>query len=198
MPSIAFEKIKEDVLVKLNQGGPFLYYHNIHHTLDVLEQAARIAREENIHDNEQLLLLQIAALYHDAGYLVSHIDHEEKGCFIFKEACTNYDLSHSQIEIICGMIMATKLPQQPATHLEKIICDADLDYLGRDDFFTLADCLRREFLALEIVATNEDWEILQYNFLKNHTYFTNSSISQRAPLKMEHFKTIETRLHLSS
>jgi uncharacterized protein len=196
MSLIPLEKIKETVITELGQSSPVLYYHNLHHTLDVLEQTIRIADEENIKNREELMLLEIAALYHDVGYLNGYKNHEEKSCVAFKTQCHNYDFSSSQIAIICDLIMATKIPQQPATHLEKIICDADLDYLGRDDFFSLGDCLRREFLALGIVATNDDWEILQYNFLKNHTYFTNSSIAERGPSKMEHFKIIESRLRL--
>ena len=88
---------------------------------------------------------------------------------------------------IQSLIMATKLPQSPKNHLEQIICDADLDYLGRDDFFIIGNNLRKEFLHYNIVANNEVWEKLQFNFLSNHQYFTESSRNLREPVKQQNF-----------
>ena len=79
--------------------------------------------------------------------------------------------------------MATKLPQTPATLLEKVICDADLDYLGRADFFEIGDGLRREFLKQGIIKTNQDWDQLQIKFLTSHQYHTATSRKLREKYK---------------
>ena len=99
-------------------------------------------------------------------------------------------VSRDETMIICNLIMATKVPQIPNTKLEEIICDADLDYLGRDDYFKIAENLHREFLAYEKVKDEKDWMILQLDFLKSHRYFTQTCIQQRQPLATENLKKI--------
>ena len=75
--------------------------------------------------------------------------------------------------------MATKIPQSPKTELERIICDADLDYLGRTDYFPISENLHREFLAFEKIKNDKDWIELQQIFLQSHTYFTKTSVALR-------------------
>ena len=137
MPENGFEKIKTNLLAKLKGLSPDLTYHCIDHTLDILEQSERIANEEGITNERDLFLLKVAALYHDVGFLETYAEHEKKGCDIFLEDAVNLDFTDKEKDIIRGLIMATKIPQQPNTLMEKIICDADLDYLGRNDFFKL-------------------------------------------------------------
>ena len=190
MPENGFEKIKTNLLAKLKGLSPYLTYHCIEHTLDLLEQCERIALEEGITNERDLLLLKVAALYHDSGFLETYAEHEKKGCEIFLEDAANLDFTEKEKEIICGLIMATKIPQQPNTLMEKVICDADLDYLGRDDFFTIGDTLRKEFLHYKIVPDNDTWEKLQLKFLQNHRYHTKASQKQREPFKQQNLSKL--------
>ncbi|MCK9612757.1 MAG: hypothetical protein PHR81_00260 [Bacteroidales bacterium] len=41
--------------------------------------------------------------------------------------------------------MATKIPTKLKNKLEKLLCDADLDYLGREDYMEISNRLRREW-----------------------------------------------------
>ena len=61
-----------------------------------------------------------------------------------REILPAYGLTRDQIDTICGMIMATRIPQSPSNQLERILCDADLDYLGRDDFYEIGGRLFEE------------------------------------------------------
>lgn len=185
-----FEIVKADVLARLDELSPHLTYHSKAHTIDVIEQSARIARSENIISKRELLLLKFAALFHDTGFLRTYANHEVKGCEIFLEATVGIEFTEEDIEIVKGLIMATKIPQMPATHLQRIICDADLDYLGRDDFYSIGENLRKEFLHFNIVADNEGWEKLQLNFLGNHQYHTQSSRDLREPIKHQYLKQL--------
>ena len=184
-----FETITEIVLAELDGLSPHLTYHSKGHTIDVIEQSMRIALDEGI-DDYQLLLLKFAALFHDSGFLKTYANHEAKGCEIFLQITNGIDFTDEEKEIVQGLIMATKIPQQPKTHLQQIICDADLDYLGRNDFFEIGDTLRREFLHYKIVSSNEDWENLQLKFLKNHQYHTKSSQQLREPAKQLNYGKI--------
>jgi hypothetical protein len=178
-----FEIVQKDVLAMLDGLSPHLTYHSKAHTIDVIKQSHRIAIAENITDKKQLLLLKFAALFHDSGFLRTYANHEIKGCEIFIETTAGLNFSKEDKEIVNGLIMATKLPQQPHTHLQQVICDSDLDYLGRDDFYTIGENLRKEFLHYNIVASNEDWEKLQLNFLGHHKYHTQSNRDVREPVK---------------
>lgn len=180
-----FDAIKQRVCDKLKQLDPRLTYHNLSHTLDVLEQSERIAKEEGI-TSEEIYLLKVAAMYHDSGFLKTYKNHEEMSCQFFLEDADHFHFTTEQKEKITNLIMVTKVPQQPRTHLQQIICDADLDYLGRDDFFTNGNELRKEFLTFGIVNSDEEWEQLQLNFLAKHQYHTETSKNQREPAKQKH------------
>lgn len=185
-----FESVKEVVLAKLDGLDSHLTYHSKEHTIDVMTQALRIAASEGISDSYQLLILKFATLFHDIGFLETYANHEAKGCEMFLKYSAGEHFSEKETADIQSLIMATKLPQSPKNHLEEIICDADLDYLGRSDFFTIGDNLRKEFLHYNIVADNEAWEKLQLNFLKNHHYFTESSRKLREPVKQKNYSTL--------
>ena len=185
-----FEIVQKDVLAMLEGLSPHLTYHSRKHTMDVIKQSHRIALAENITDKKELLLLKFAALFHDSGFLRTYANHEIKGCEIFLEATTGLGFSENDNDIIKALIMATKIPQQPHTHLQQVICDADLDYLGRDDFYSIGENLRKEFLYYNIVANNEDWEKLQLNFLSHHQYHTQSSRDVREPVKQKYLREL--------
>ena len=181
-----FKQIYDHVINDLLPGlPPTLTYHSIDHTLDVLEQAQRIAAEEGITDPNDLFILKVAALYHDSGFLYVYMGHEARGCELGREEWPAFGLSPAQIDKACGIIMATKIPQSPNNKLEQIICDADLDYLGRDDFDPISNSLYKEFLKYGFVKSHDEWMQKQISFLESHHYFTQSSIRLRKPKKQD-------------
>jgi uncharacterized protein len=173
MTEINFEVIKEHVLSRLERGlSPKLYYHGIFHTRDdVLPAATRLARLAEIAD-EDLLLLRTAALYHDIGYLETYREHEAAGARIASEELPQLGYRPDQVQKIANMIMATRMPQSPTTELEMLICDADLDSLGREDFFVTSHSLRLELMAMGIQTTVREWYTRQLYFLQGHHYHT--------------------------
>ncbi len=174
-----FEILYKDVLKMLREKlPPNFFYHAPEHTIDVIESVERIAVSEHCSPGE-ISLLKIAALFHDTGYVKDMREHEKHGCEIAREMLLAHQTDPDKINIICGIIMATKVPQSPKTKLEEIICDADLDYLGRTDYFHIAENLHREFLAFGRIKSDEDWIRLQQNFLQAHAYFTKTSVNQR-------------------
>jgi len=184
MPAHQFYKeIESNAIGKLRKLSPDLTYHCYDHTMDVLEQCVRIAEAEGVNDEKDIFLLKVAALYHDTGFVKAYRFHEAASCDIFLEETKEFGFTDADNEVVKRLIMATQIPQQPADILEKIICDADLDYLGRDDFFSIGDTLRKEFMLFKVVANNDEWENLQLKFLKNHSYHTTSSQLLREPAK---------------
>lgn len=169
-------------------------YHNINHTINVFEACKRIAKEENLSENKTDLLLT-AALFHDSGMLISYIEHEEASTIMTKEILPEFDYSPEEIEEINKMILTTKLPQSAKTLEEMILCDADLDYLGRDDFYMIAHQLKYEWKIYGINKLSlREWYELQVSFLENHKYFTQTERDLREKKKLKHLKEIKNLL----
>ncbi|OJV14404.1 MAG: phosphohydrolase [Dyadobacter sp. 50-39] len=163
-----------------------LFYHGIHHTLDVVQASAEIAALEGITDGESLALLRTAAFYHDSGFMATYQGHEEAGCTLARAVLPGFGYSTAQIDTICGMIMATRIPQSPKNALERIICDADLDYLGRDDFESIAATLFEELKARDMIDDIPAWDAVQVKFLEAHCYWTSSQQTRRDTAKQRH------------
>ncbi|WP_205500806.1 HD domain-containing protein [Rufibacter psychrotolerans] len=191
MPSISFEQLQQHVVEKLRAGlAPHLTYHGVHHTLDVLQQATCIAQAEGITAEQELLLLKTAALYHDTGFLLTYQQHEESSCALARQELPGFGFTPQEIETVCCLIMATKVPQAPQTKLQEILCDADLDYLGRPDFYEIGATLYQEFLHYGIVQEEADWHRVQLRFLESHRYFTRFSKNNRETQKQQHLTNL--------
>ena len=92
--------------------------------------------------------------------------------------------------------MATRVPQKPNNHLERIICDADLDYLGREDFISISSDFYKELKEYRMVKNKNDWDQIQIKFLKSHHFFTEYSINNRSSLKKKNLEFIKDRVVL--
>src|SRR5208283_4332310 len=141
---IQFHDIQEQILDLMERNLPDgLYYHNLKHTVDVVTEVELIGWAEGISDDE-LLLLKTAALFHDVGHIDSYDEHEFYGTELVRQILPKFNYSDDQIKAISAIIMSTKLPPNPTNLLEEIICDADLDYLGRIDFIPVSNMLYEE------------------------------------------------------
>lgn len=189
-----YKQAGQFIINKLNKELPkHLSYHSVEHIKDVHDAADKLCQAEGIPDYERKLVLT-AAWYHDAGFLKGAKDHEEESCRIAQEALLNFGYKPEEIERICGMIMATKIPQTPHNHLEEILADADLDYLGREDFFTIGNKLFTELSVFGFLNTEEEWNKLQVRFLESHHFFTPTALAWRKESKQEHLNQIKAKL----
>jgi len=188
---IRFSDLEELILTKLEKGLPKnLYYHNMKHTIDVINQAELIARGEDCTD-EEILILKTAALFHDAGFIISYNDHEEQGIKLAKEVLPQFKYSQQQIQLIGEIIYATKFPPNPKTKLQRIICDSDLDYLGREDFVPVSNELFKELSVRGKVKSLKDWNNIQIKFLQSHQYFTETARNLRRVNKLNQLEKLK-------
>jgi class 3 adenylate cyclase len=187
---IQFTDVQELILDKLEKELPrYLYYHNVKHTVDVVTEVELIGWAEGL-DDEGILLLKTAALFHDAGHTISYDEHEFHGTQLVRELLPAYGYSEEQIDKICDIIMATKLPPQPKDIYQQIICDADLDYLGRSDMIPVSNTLYKELSEQNKIGTLNDWNKLQLKFISAHTYFTKTARSLREVNKQKQIERI--------
>lgn len=187
-----YHAVKAFILDKLERElSDKLTYHGLHHTLDVLSTTEELCYFEKVPPYDSLLL-KTAALFHDAGFTVSNVSHETLGCDIARQHLPLYDYTLAEIEQICGMIMATKIPQTPHSYLEQILCDADLDYLGRDDFYSIGATLFQELKTYNVLQSEEAWNRLQVNFLEKHHFFTKTNRRRRTPQKQHYLQELKS------
>jgi len=182
-------------LLEQNEFVSKLKYHGPHHTVDVMDAAERIGLAEGI-GKEELMLVKLAALFHDSGFLNKYQDNEFEGAKLAKRELPRYGFTDAQVEIVVNMILATKIPQDPKNHLEEILCDADLDYLGREkeEFDRISSSLAEELIDMKILKSIEEWDPIQIKFLESHHYYTKTCIKNRRPNKIERLREIKNRL----
>ncbi len=192
---VQFTDMQEVILERLeNELPPYLYYHNVKHTVDVVTEVELIGWAEGLSD-EEVLLLKTAGLFHDVGHVIAYDNHEYHGTVIARDFLPKYGYTEKQINIICDTIMATKLPPQPKGILQEIICDADLDYLGRSDMIPVSNTLYKELKEQNKIGTLNDWNKMQVKFISFHQYFTKTARSLREvnkQLQIERIKSVIT------
>lgn len=172
-----------------------LVYHLVDHTLDVIEAATRLSKLERI-DEHELELVMVAAALHDIGYTVRYKYNEEAAAEIAREILPNYGYDKSEIAMIESCILATRIPQSPKNHLAEIVCDADLDYLGRDDFYHISQKLRNEWINFGLIGFDDkEWNVIQNDFLSQHNYFTTSAQNLRNQQKQVHLQEIKNLIN---
>jgi class 3 adenylate cyclase len=189
---IQFTDIQEIILDKLERELPdYLFYHNVKHTVDVVTEVELIGWGEGCSD-EEILILKTAGLFHDVGHTVTYDGHEYQGTLIAREMLPKYSYTYGQIERICSIIMSTKLPPKPTNLLEDIICDSDLDYLGRTDFIPVSNTLFEELKAQNKMGSLNDWNKMQVKFISGHQYFTKTARSLREVNKQLQIERIQS------
>lgn len=170
-----------------------LTYHGIHHTMDV-HNVCRFYIDHYDIPKHEAGLLEIAAVGHDIGFIKTYSNHEEIGSKMTTEIMSNYGYKKSDRELVSKLILATKIPQNPKSFLAQIICDADLDYLGRDDFAEIGLTLKEEWGNYDIVPNlDEDFDNIQIGFLKIHFYHTDYAAKFRNPVKLLNLEELEKR-----
>jgi len=170
---------------------PRLSYHNAQHTEDdVLPAAVRLAKLSNMADPD-LRLLEVAAAFHDLGQIRTVLGHEQIGADIVSDVLPRYGFGPEEIERVSGMILATRLPQTPLSEEQAILCDADLDSLGREDFFATSKALWQEREACGMIIAWQTWLENQHRFLTDHHYFTPAARTLRDEGKRKNIALLE-------
>ena len=151
---------------------PFLKYHNFHHTESVVDRANEIAIHYAINDSEKFCLIT-AAWFHDTGHLFNELEeHEQTGADLMTSFLRSFFLDEDIIAKISDCIMATRIPSNPQTFIEKIICDADTYHFGTKEF-RLSDPKVYEEMEARLHVHVENKIYKSIRLLESHRYFTD-------------------------
>jgi adenylate cyclase len=196
LSSIDFHHMRKDILNNMKAKlSDDLHYHNIAHTLNVEKAALRFAKLEGLNE-EELKILQTAVLYHDTGFMFQYDNNEEMAAKLAEKNLPKYGYSKEQIEEIKSIIMATKMHHKPFNLLEQIMCDADHDYFGRPDYYSVSLKLRKEMEIQGLVHSYVEWVEVQIDYLENkHEYYTQTAINIRGNGKEARLNELKKEYH---
>jgi uncharacterized protein len=193
MTESSFNHIKDHVKQLLESKlSPYLFYHCAEHTFRVLDAAQKIAVYEKISPKENSLL-QVAVLYHDLGFINTIENHEEESCRLARIDLTQFGLEDDEIDIVCEMILTTRIPRIVSNKLDAIIADADLEYLGTDDFEIIGARLYNELRHSNPNLREAEWNQIQLKFLENHKYFTEYGQLFLEPVKQHNLAKLRMK-----
>jgi len=168
--------------------------HTLHPTKGVVAVANRIAISEGISEDDRELLIT-AAYFHDTGYIREYDKNEPIAARMAGRILKLIGYKSNEIEKIQRMILSTDLDREPKTHVEKILCDADLDNLGREDFFRLDGRLREGRGARGVdVSDDVKWYRGTLGLIENHQYYTQSQKKLREKGKQKNLKRLLKKL----
>jgi uncharacterized protein len=192
MGTFNFEHARQYALHRLERElSPNLLYHGITHTRDdVVPTVEMLADMEGV-QGDALSLLLTAAWFHDLGFVEQPRYHELISARIAVQVLPGFGYTDEQVEIVRWAILATALPQYPQSLLEKILTDADLDVLGREDFMFMNANLRRELALFGQEFNDSDWFSRQIQFLESHIYFTTSAQALRHAGQLKNLRVLE-------
>lgn len=171
-----------------------LTYHNHDHTAKVVERAKEIGAHYQLSEKDQFILYT-AAWFHDAGHLFTDPQrHELKSVELMKDFVGKYIDDESMIREIGECILATRMPRNPQTELEKILCDADTYHLGTKEFKSTNKALRKEYEARKVPEPPGGWRKGSLDFLEAHEYYTEYCRNLLDEGKKENIEKLRKRL----
>jgi len=171
--------------------GDSYTYHNLAHTISVRDTCQEIGRGMKLTD-EELEILELAALFHDTGFIAQYDGHEEASQRIAKEFLERKAYSNKKLEKVLKCIEVTQMGKIPGDKLGKVMKDADLGNLGRADYLQTLINLRKEWeVMLGEVHEDAEWYELNRSFLKNHNYFTPYATQHFAPQVKKNQKALK-------
>ncbi|MPS72789.1 MAG: HD domain-containing protein [Chryseobacterium sp.] len=178
-------KISEDYAKNLlkDKLSSVYTYHNLDHTVQVVDKIKILAKEENIspEDTENLLL---AGWFHDLGYVDDADNHEEESQKIASDFLKQHQFPEERIAKIGELILATDKFYKPKNHLEEIIKDADLYHLASDDYFRICENLRQEIKEVHHQKfSKQQWSELNIVFFSKHQFYTKYAKENWQPIK---------------
>ncbi|NDK09856.1 HD domain-containing protein [Candidatus Gracilibacteria bacterium] len=171
-----------------------LYYHHYEHALSVMERAMYLATMEGC-ESSDIELLCIASLFHDTGFVIQYDNNENIGAKIAQNFLKTILYPEDKIKIIEHLILATAPEKEPKTLLEKIIKDADMDNLGREDFFDIASKLKHERETIKKIKIRDpDWHHAALDIIQGHSFYTPTQIKERNQKLIENTEELRKQL----
>jgi len=170
-------------------------FHNLKHTIDVVEAGEEIATHCELTPDEVESVL-IAAWLHDVGYVEGATDHEQKSADTAERLLRSWGAPPRKIMAVIEAILATRMPQSPESMVAKVLCDADLYHLSSDKCIEKSEKLREEWnMTGEKILDDGAWLQTNLDFMESHRYHTPYGRSVLQKRKKKNVKKLRQKLH---
>ena len=178
----------------INKVDKTIHFHTLQHTQEVLAGCERMADYYHLEDEDRFALM-LAAWFHDTGYSAGKaLGHENVSVELATKFLNEHQVNPNVITKVVGCINATRLPQNPGSLIEQIICDADLFHLGTSDFKEKNKLLREELNDFgKLDLSKKDWRKKNIEFLTKHKYFTSFAKENLDPLKQVYLQELSEK-----
>lgn len=169
-------------------------YHSLEHTQEVVEACREIAEHSNL-SKEDTEVATLAAWFHDAGYAYGVDGHEAKGAELAREFLMKNGYPEAKIDSVAGCIMATRIPQQPSSLIEKVVCDADIFHAGTKRFFRKNELMRSELELREgRLLADTEWLARSVDFVVKNSFHTEYTRSEYGPKRLKNLLALQDLL----
>lgn len=170
-------------------------YHNFEHAKAVAKASKTIGSACCL-SAEDLEGVILAAWFHDTGYVEAIEGHEEKSVEIATSFLRENGYPKRKIARVAGCILATKMPQNPKTLMEEVLCDADISHLARKDFLEVSERIRLEIeYRMGRKLAEAEWLTMNMLFVAGHQYHTDYARSKYAPQHAANLAALKERLN---
>lgn len=160
-----------------------LLFHNLDHTLSVTRTALGIGQAMALSTRE-LMLLELAALFHDTGYAKAHAGHEDHSADLAADFLARQGMSSRDIATVRSAVLATRVGATPRSLLQRVLRDADSAKAGQADFEEKGERLRRELEAVQgRTIAPAAWVQENLTYLTAHRFYTSYAQQRYGPQK---------------
>ena len=166
------QKVENYVTSQLTENLSSAYlYHNLSHTRRVVKYVKELIEGEKV-STKNAQILEMAAWFHDIGFIKGHENHEQKSAEIAKSFLEKEKIAQATIDKIEALILVTTMTEEPKDLFEKIILDADCGHLGKKSYYEVSELLREEWAQLGLKEVSEiDW--IEENINNHHNNCPN-------------------------
>jgi predicted metal-dependent HD superfamily phosphohydrolase len=171
-----------------------IIFHNYDHALLVKKYAETIGEHTDLTADE-MNILRICALFHDAGYVNSFEQYNDESIIIASAFLAEHEVDQQTIEHISEIIRANKLPLNPKDKIAEVLCDADMMYIASESGIEQFDLLYDETaMEKKKFAKRPVFERGCMGFFATHIYFTEYGKTILQPKKEAAAKRISERM----
>lgn len=155
--------------------SPQYLYHNFYHTSEIVKSCNQLGKLAGLGEEESEIL-ELAAWFHDTGFIKGYKEHEIESMRIAKDFLTKEEYSKEKTAKVLSCIKATSRSEAPQNKLEMLLCDADFSHTGDKEFASKAALLKLEWENFGMSNCSDlEWDKNQLKFLSSVSYYTKEA-----------------------
>lgn len=172
-------------------------YHDLAHTLSVRDASVELGRRYRMSE-EELEILELAALFHDTGFVKTYDNHEDESKLFVEVFLKKENFPAKKINKIKELIEATRVGVEPEGLLGRSIKDADFNTFN-SSYAAKSEALRHEWeLFKGVKMSDEEWERNNFDFWSDHKFFTGEAKAMFGKQKRKFIKSIKKNIAKSN